>query len=90
MLYRQRSIDITAYAHVKKGLEVGTTSPPSLTPQFHLLQGAGKRDYILRPAKMPETSSIIELPTDTGSNRGARVHFYYNDTQPEKVIFPIS
>lgn len=69
-----------AYAHARKGHEASLR-------QGLLTTAYVKRDYVLRAAKVPKESSLSALPIDTWSNRGARVHFYYNDTQPEKVNF---
>jgi len=74
---------VEAYAHVRKGHEA-TLRQGLLTAAYV------KSDYVMPAAKMPQPSSTILLPTETGSSRGARIHFYYNDTQPVPIQFPSS
>jgi hypothetical protein len=44
-----------------------------------------KRDYILRAVKIPQAPNVIVVPADRANSGSARIHFYYNDIQPDKA-----
>lgn len=68
-----------AYAHARKGHEAAL-------PRGLLTAAYAKYDCIVRPGKMPKAPFMIVLATDRTGSRNPRVHFYYNNTEPDKAI----